>query len=71
MAKLEPNRYLSIIVDGADQSAYGLPHFCTLTKDQRGHAMKVKLVGILEDAVVNKLVLFTLLKKTMHQELIT
>lgn len=34
----------SIIVDGADQSAFGLPHFTVKSKDSRGNALKVKLV---------------------------
>ncbi len=59
-AIIEPDSYLSIIVDGADQSAFGLPHFTTSTKAQKGHSLKVKLIGLLEHAQVNKLHLFTL-----------
>lgn len=32
-ARLQPNQFLSIIVDGAYQSAFGLPHFMIKTKD--------------------------------------
>lgn len=60
LAKIEPSRYLSIIIDGADQSAYGLPHFCSSTKDQRGESLKVKVVGVLEHKVKNKLLLLTM-----------
>ena len=59
-ARTHSNDYLSIIIDGADQSAFGLPHFTTSTKSQRGHAMKVKLVGLLEHQVENKLSLLTM-----------
>ena len=60
MAILQPQRYLSFIVDGADQSAYGLPRFETTTKGERGHAMKVRLIGVLRHAVPNQLHLFTM-----------
>ncbi len=59
-ARLQPNNYLSIIVDGADQSAFGLPHFMIKTKDDRGHSLKVRLIGLLEHNQENKLRLFTL-----------
>lgn len=48
MARDEPNKYMSIIMDGADQSAYDLPHFCTSTKDDRGFGLAVRMVGIKE-----------------------
>ncbi len=59
-ARLQPTEYMSMIVDGADQSAFGLPHFMIKTKDDRGHTIKVRLVGLLEHNQVNKLRLFTL-----------
>lgn len=59
-AILRPDDFCSIIVDGADQSAFGLPHFITTTKQVRGHAMKVKLVGLLEHGKPNKLRLLTM-----------
>lgn len=59
-ARLQPSDYCSIIIDGADQSAFGIPHFATTTKTQRGHALKVKLVGLLEHNVENSLFLFTM-----------
>ena len=45
-ARRFPHRYLSIIIDGADQSAFGVPHF--REKDHRTQAafpMGVKLMG--------------------------
>lgn len=60
MSKQESSRYLSLIIDGADQSAFGLPHFTVKTKSQTGHAIKVRLIGILEHAVQNKLILLTM-----------
>ncbi len=37
----KPAEVCSIIIDGADQAAYGLPHFIHGTKNLRGDAMKV------------------------------
>ncbi len=59
-ARLQPTQYLSIIVDGADQSPFGLPHFMIKTKDDRGHTLKVRLIGLLEHNQQNRLRLFTL-----------
>ncbi len=59
-ARLQPDQLLSIIVDGADQSAFGLPHFMIKTKDDRGHSLKVRLIGLLEHSHQNRLRLFTL-----------
>lgn len=59
-ARLQPDQYLSNIVDGADQSAFGLPHFMVKTKDDRGHSLKVRLIGLLEHNQKNRLRLFTL-----------
>ena len=59
-ARLHSSEYCSIIIDGADQSAFGLPHFTTTPKSQRGHAMKVKLIGLLEHAIQNKLTFLTM-----------
>jgi len=59
--RLEPSVYCSVIVDGADQSAYGLPHFTTKTKDtSKGRGLKVHLIGALEHNVDNILHLFTM-----------
>ncbi len=55
-----PSKYCSLIIDGADQSAYGLPHFTTTTKDVVGLAMKVRLIGVLQHASTNTLRLFTM-----------
>ena len=52
-----------LIVDGADQSAFGLPHFTLKTKAERGHKAKVKLVGIVEHGPKNHLRLFTMTEK--------
>ena len=41
-----PDRYMSVIIDGADQSAFGVPHF--REKDhltQGAHTMAVKIMG--------------------------
>ena len=62
IAVFNPNEAWSVIIDGADQTAFGLPHFHTNIKSQRGHTMKVKLVGLLEQNVGNKLRLLTMIE---------
>ena len=43
-----PERYLSIIIDGADQSAYGLPYFVEKSKNLASKAkIKNKLHGVI------------------------
>jgi len=59
-AMLYPSRVTSIIIDGADQSGFGLPHFTVNTKATVGRALKVKLVGVLEHGIVQHLSLFTM-----------
>lgn len=59
-AVVYPDRFCSIIVDGADQSAYGLPHFVVKSKDARGHSLKVKVVGVLEHGKPHRAHLMTL-----------
>lgn len=57
---ISPSNYMSLFVDGADQSAFGLLHFVTVTKDTKWHALKVKRVGIMEHGVDNKVALYTM-----------
>lgn len=64
-AILDPSSAWSLIIDGADQTAFGLPHFSSHTKGERGHALKVKLVGMLEHAAENRLRLLTMTEE--HQ----
>ena len=64
-AILDPSSVWSLIIDGADQTAFGLPHFSSHTKSERGHSLKVKLVGMLEHAIENKLRLLTMTEE--HQ----
>lgn len=59
-SRLNSSNYCSLIVDGADQSAFGLPHFTTKVKSTKGHSLKVKLIGALEHTVKNQLHLFTM-----------
>lgn len=60
LATLRPGKYLSAVIDGADQHAFSLPHFVTTTKDQRGHGMRVHLVGVLQHAKEKVLRLYTM-----------
>jgi len=55
-----PSIVCSLIIDGADQSAFGIPHFTFKTKTEKGHAMKVRLVGVLDHGVVHSPSLFLL-----------
>lgn len=59
-ASLFSEQHCSIIVDGTDRSAFGLPRFKTSTKSQREKAMNVKLIGILKPKNNNNLYLFTM-----------
>ena len=59
----DPSLYCSIIIDGADQAAFGLPHFTTMPKDVRGNALKVRLKGILQHSSENILRLYTQTEK--------
>ncbi len=65
LAILNPTELLSLIIDGADQTAYGLPHFISHTKSQRGNSLSIKLVGLLEHASENRLRLLTMTEE--HQ----
>ncbi len=60
LAMLRPSKFLSIVVDGADQSAYSLPHFVTKVKDGRGQGLKVHLIGVLQHLSLNHLRLYTM-----------
>lgn len=59
-ASLNPEKYISLVIDGADQSKFSLPHFMTPTKEERGHGLAVHLIGVLRHLPVNKLHLFTM-----------
>lgn len=52
--------YVSLIIDGADQSAFSLLHCCTNVKSTAGIAMKVRLIGALKHGLPNKLFLMSL-----------
>ena len=46
-AKLNRDEYMSIIIDGADQSAYGLPYFYQSSKATEGPKVRCKLYGVI------------------------
>lgn len=56
--RLNPKSICFIIVDGADQCAFGFPRLTTYTKIRRFRSLKVKLLGVSEHAVQNNLFLF-------------
>lgn len=47
MATEQPNRVLSVIIDGADQAKFALPRFPQSTKRETGKALKQKVTGVL------------------------
>ena len=59
-AQTAPKEVWSVVIDGADQSEFGLPHFTINTKDTRGESLKVKLIGLLDHGTDRALSLFTL-----------
>ena len=56
----DPGNHRSLIIDGPDQSAFGLPHFVTTVKTTKGHSLKIKLVVILQHGTPKKLRLYTM-----------
>ena len=51
-AKRHPDKFLSIIIDGADQSNYSLPHFYTRSKENdKGRPYAAKLQGAIAHGV--------------------
>ncbi len=42
-----PSKVLSVIVDGADQSKFGIPRFLEKSKSEKGYSIKQKLIGVL------------------------
>ncbi len=59
-ARRNPEKYCSFIVDGADQSAYGLPHLIYNTKSMRGERLKVRLIGLKEHLPIPNIFLYML-----------
>lgn len=47
-AILYPENVSSINIDGADKSAFGLPHFVTRPKAVKGRSMNTGLIGLLK-----------------------
>ncbi len=42
-----PGEVLSVIIDGADQTKFGIPRFIEKSKSESGHAIKQKITGVL------------------------
>lgn len=59
-ARLYSAQFCSIILDGADQPSFGLPHFVTSRNDVRGRSLKARLIEVLEHLKPNKLHFFTM-----------
>lgn len=64
MCSVNPLKLLLFIIEGADQSAFGLPPFTTDTKEVRGPSWKVTLIGVLEHGITTE----SLFKLTGEQE---
>lgn len=59
MMVLDPSRLCSIIVDGADRSAFGLPHFVSSIDNDKGYSSKVRLIRFLDQGMPNRQYLYT------------
>lgn len=58
---IDSTKVFSIIIDGSDQSAFGLSHLATTTKDLRGNSIKMRLIVLLDHCPAKHwLTLFTL-----------
>lgn len=55
-----PDQSCTIFVDAVIDSAFGLPHVVTGSKDRRGRSLEVNYIGLSEHAKPNKLHLFTI-----------
>lgn len=55
--------FCSIILDGADQSAFGLPRLVTKTKEVKGIALEVILIFLLDHVQPNQLHSYTMTEK--------
>lgn len=60
LAKAKPSKYISPVVDGANQSKFTLPHFVTSTIDKRGHGLSIYLVGSVMHAPISVVRLLTM-----------
>lgn len=58
--KLNPAEYMTILINGLNQPAFGLPHFVTKIKDIKIHSLKVKLIDILDHGLQNKAAQYTM-----------
>lgn len=52
---VDPQKFLSSIIDGVKQSAFGLPYITTETKEAREYSLKVNVIGLFEHGTTNKL----------------
>lgn len=59
-ASLYPSSYLSLVVDGADQTKFTLPNLCSPVKNQRENGIAVDLFFVLRHGPVNRLRLLTM-----------
>lgn len=59
-AKIPSSQFCSVIEDEADQPDFGLLGFVTKTRNIRGRAFKVKLIGLLDHGKPNWLQLYTM-----------
>lgn len=57
-AVLFSNKYCLTILDGADQSGFGWPHSVTKSKNERGHALRIRLIGLLKHRKPSNVYLF-------------
>lgn len=66
-AILFPEKYRSILINGADQLAFGLSHFITKSRDERDRSLKISLTGLIEHKEPASLFHFTTTKNTRRE----
>lgn len=57
---LEVTHYMCLIIDGTDQSSFGLLHFAVKNKTETGNAIKFKLIGTIIHGSPNTLIFCSL-----------
>ena len=66
-ARGNSNAYLSMVIDGADQSAYGMPHFCEITKtSSHAHKQRYHLIGVIVHGNPNCSYMYTCTDRWEH-----
>lgn len=66
---MHSDMFCSVILAGADQSAFDLPHFLVKTKQAREHGLNVKLIGILEHGKPHRASFFSMPEEWKQEQI--